>query len=45
MRRLLLAVVAAIALTLTLALVLPTGAGGRTVWQCKVPLPEGGTER
>jgi hypothetical protein len=44
MRRLLLAVVAAIALTLTLALALPTGAGARTVWQCEVPIPGGGTE-
>jgi len=44
MRRLLMAVIAALALTLTLALALPTGAGARTVWQCKVPLPEGGTE-
>jgi hypothetical protein len=41
MRLVLLAVVA---LTLTLALALPTGAGARTLWVCKVPVPEGGTE-
>jgi hypothetical protein len=44
MRRFLLAVVAAVALTLMLALALPTGAGARTVWRCQVPLPEGGFE-
>ena len=44
MRRFILAVVAAIALTLMLALALPTGAGARTVWRCEVPVPGDGTE-
>jgi len=41
MRRFVLVVVAAIALTVALAL--PAGAGARTIWRCEVPQPDGTT--
>jgi hypothetical protein len=41
MRRFVLVVVAATALTIALAL--PAGAGARTIWRCEVPQPDGTT--
>ena len=37
MKRFASGVVAAVAIAVTLALVLPAGAGARTIWRCKVP--------